>query len=219
MLLGLSKNGALGIFAIFLYFSFFLGNYIQGNGDMQLVVAVAPERVAMRVDNVEDSQESLVVKFEEGTESKLDVECIAYQSRPKPEFRWFIGQTPINANTEVIEENNNDGKVDYISRLSYYANVKHNNQELRCVVEHMAYTEVQKAEEFNVAKKVLELFCKLTLNPSNYYLIFATTWGIINFLGTCETFIVTPAKITGFGRYKMINIWPQIWPCQWRLSQ
>ena len=96
-----------------------------------------------------------------GENVAMNVDCVAVQARPRPQFKWFIGTTEIQGEmVDSAENESNDGKADYIQTMKYLANAKHNGQILRCEVEHLGYTEAQKAEGANVITKNLELYCK-----------------------------------------------------------
>ena len=69
--------------------------------------------------------------------------------------------------TDKQENEQANGKMDYVQTLKYYPDPKHNNHDLRCVVEHEAYTEAQINEKRNEISKKLELFCKLTFHMIN----------------------------------------------------
>ena len=49
--------------------------------------------------------------------------------------------------TDTEENVDASGKGDYVQTLKYYAIARHNGQQLRCVVNHVAYSEMDKAEK------------------------------------------------------------------------
>ncbi len=53
-----------------------------------------------------------------------------------------------------------DGKADFIESLLYFADLDHNGQSLRCVLDHVGYTPQQLEVEDNVAKLDLDILCK-----------------------------------------------------------
>ncbi len=102
----------------------------------------------------------------------MSFDCVANQARPKPNFRWFIGQTEIKGvKTDQELNKGTDGKADYVQTLKYFADPKHNGQELKCVVDHMAYSDAQLADKENEITKRLELLCECCEFTSVFYLI------------------------------------------------
>ena len=63
--------------------------------------------------------------------------------------------------SDRIENEQSNGKKDYIQTLKYFGDPKHNGHKLTCVVSHMAYSEAQLAAEENKISMELELLCKL----------------------------------------------------------
>jgi len=69
---------------------------------------------------------------------------------------------------DIRESVNNwtpDGKADYLETLSYIASPYHNGEELRCVVDHIGYSQYQLVLEDNVARVRLEFLCKAFCEP------------------------------------------------------
>ena len=56
-----------------------------------------------------------------------------------------------------------NGKRDYVQTLKYFPDPKHNGHDIKCVVEHTAYSEVAKNEKINEISRKLELYCKFIL--------------------------------------------------------
>ena len=57
---------------------------------------MAPTSVSLRVDGQESpAANSISVSIKEGEENSVDVACVAREARPKPTFKWFIGETEI----------------------------------------------------------------------------------------------------------------------------
>jgi hypothetical protein len=63
-----------------------------------------------------------------------------------------------------------NGKADYRQTLKYFPDPKHNGKDIKCVVDHMAYTEANIATGLNEISKRLELTCK-KLNFMTIYIL------------------------------------------------
>ena len=74
------------------------GDFVSGTGLVNVTVGVAPETLLLRVDGTESTGENVIVKLgndPNGAGVQMDVDCVAVQARPRPEFKWFIGSTEI----------------------------------------------------------------------------------------------------------------------------
>ena len=67
----------------------------------------------------------------------------------------FQGQ--VSDKEENVQEN---GKRDFVQTLTYFPDPKHNGHDIKCVVQHSAFTEAALSEGRNEVSKELELYCK-----------------------------------------------------------
>lgn len=61
---------------------------------------------------------------------------------------------------DSIENEDGEGKADYVQTMRYFAASKHNGQTLRCQIEHMGYTDAQLQSGIDKAEKALTIYCK-----------------------------------------------------------
>lgn len=88
-----------------------------------------------------------------------------------------------------VENEEDDGKSDYVSILKYYPDPKHNGQVLRCEVNHMAYSDVQLEGRENVADVRLVVLCECLLNGDLF------SWLLVHFCTIlCELDPADPPK-------------------------
>ena len=145
------------------------GDFVTGEAFVQLTVQVPPSRVYLRVDGNEVMGENIGTTLTDQGNAELGVDCVAEAARPKPTFKWFIGDNEIQGTiNDSVEKKQENGKADYVETLTYYADAKHNGKALRCEIIHAGYTEAQKERMENKIEKNLELFCKLKLNLAQF---------------------------------------------------
>ena len=133
------------------------GDFAVGSENINVVVAVPPAQVYLRVDG---SQVNGPIELNLDETKQLFVDCVATEARPRAEFNWYIGNTKLNANVQNREEEGTDGKITYISTLEYNAAPKHSGQMLKCEVEHMGFTMQAIEDQSNIAQASLNLKCK-----------------------------------------------------------
>ena len=61
---------------------------------------------------------------------------------------------------DTAENKREDGIQDYVQTISYYPAPKHTGQEIKCVLTHNAFSEIQLEQNANEAEKRLEILCK-----------------------------------------------------------
>ena len=95
-------------------------------------------------------------------------------------------QGEVNDKEENVQQN---GKRDFVQTLKYFPDPKHNGHDIKCVVEHSAYTEATLNERRNEVSRKLELYCKfikfLNCTFLNIFLTFSIVLSLI-FLYTLE---------------------------------
>jgi len=139
------------------------GDYQIGKGKVQVVVAVPPASVALKMDG-QPITGPIDMNLDDQKQAFID--CVASGARPAPtQFIWWIGQTQLNAEITTREEAGENGKMNYISTLEYNAAPKHSGQEIKCQVDHTGYTTQQIADETNWAKATLNLQFKPDEKP------------------------------------------------------
>lgn len=141
------------------------GSFERVSGEIEVTVAVAPGELRMRNNGEDVIGNSMTFKLEE-TDEAANIDCVAAQTRPKPEFKWFIGNELVQGQTTDSEENMDDsGKGDYVQTLMYFPNALHNQKELKCVVDHEAYSTADLESQRNQIAKKFELFFKPMEKP------------------------------------------------------
>jgi len=130
------------------------GDFAVGSENINVVVAVPPAQVYLRVDG---SQVNGPIELNLDETKQLFVDCVATEARPRAEFNWYIGNTKLNANVQNREEEGTDGKITYISTLEYNAAPKHSGQMLKCEVDHMGFTMQAIEDQSNIAQASLNL--------------------------------------------------------------
>ena len=141
-----------------------LGTVVDGDfkntvGDFQVTVAVAPSRVSMNVNGKESTEAKIIVSKKDDNK-ELDLECATYDARPKPSFKWMIGNTPANGLKEDTEELDETGKGTFTQKFKYYAIPKHNGQKIKCIVTHEGYSDQDIQAGKNVVEKSIEVMFK-----------------------------------------------------------
>lgn len=134
------------------------GSFEIGNGLVQVVVAIPPSDVHLEVDG---QQVTGPIQLNLDQEKQVLVDCVAGGSRPGPEFQWYIGNTLLNANINMREEEDDSGRMTYVSTLEYNAAPKHSGQMLKCEVTHIGYTIMALEDKQNWSEAELNLQCKL----------------------------------------------------------
>ena len=75
--------------------------------------------------------------------------------------KHYIKHLCLQGETNEKEENiQQNGKRDYVQTLKYFPDPKHNGHDIKCQVEHSAYTEATLSEGRNEVSRKLELYCK-----------------------------------------------------------
>ena len=120
--------------------------------NFDLIVAKKPTEVYL-VANNENIQSPLSLNLT--YENQRKVQCVAKgDAYPYPRFQWFVLSTeniPLNDHNVRAE---NDA---YISELTYYGELDHNEKVLKCVVEQEGYTNDDKDKGQNTAQVTLEI--------------------------------------------------------------
>lgn len=97
------------------------GNLKTGEGVIQVTVAVPPTRVYLRVNGEEVLEDQLVVKKDDQN-SEVNVACVAEATRPKPKFKWFIGENtaPLDVSIECFQSFHQQTWVIWKLRIELY---------------------------------------------------------------------------------------------------
>jgi len=131
------------------------GDFETGIGNVQIIVAVPPETVELKMDGQPITGP---IDMNLDTQQQAFIDCVATGARPAPtEFIWYIGDTQLSANTDIKEAAAEDGSMTYTSTLEYNAAPKHSGQLLKCQVDHKGYTAQQVADNAPIAEQTLNL--------------------------------------------------------------
>ena len=76
-------------------------------------------------------------------EQSHKINCVATHTRVAPKFNWFIGETFLTSDEEIVMKNEEDDKSTYISTLNYKTSLDHLDKVLKCEVNHIAYDNQQ----------------------------------------------------------------------------
>jgi len=145
------------------------GDFESGIGKVQIIVAVPPESVQLKMDGQPITGP---IDMNLDTQVQAFIACVATGARPAPtEFIWSIGATEIKGNTEIKEEALENGKMTYTSTLEYNAAPKHSGQMLKCEVNHQGYTTQQISDLAPIAEQTLNLQFKPDekIEPETFY--------------------------------------------------
>jgi len=145
------------------------GDFESGIGKVQIIVAVPPESVQLKMDGQPITGP---IDMNLDTQVQAFISCVATGARPAPtEFIWSIGATEIKGNTEIKEEALENGKMTYTSTLEYNAAPKHSGQMLKCMVQHKGYTAQQLDDNAQIAEQTLNLQFKPDekIEPETFY--------------------------------------------------
>ena len=142
-------------------------NYKTGMGEIEVIVAEAPKQVYLKnyVDKdtkTLNSNDIMTLVFTKGV--RKNISCIANQTRVAPNFKWFVEDTLLDGfPVEIIEKNEKDDKITYISSLSYLPSIDHLGKILRCEVNHMAYGKQQIENKSNIVQAKLGIQFQLRI--------------------------------------------------------
>ena len=106
------------------------GKYDVGVNFINVIVVVPVAEVYLTVNNKRITN-SIEMDLEKTKETSI--KCIAAGANPRPEFEWFLNNTKLNS-AVPSKENVEDGKVNYISTLTYEGDSKDFAKELKCKV-------------------------------------------------------------------------------------
>lgn len=71
------------------------GQSVTGEGEINVVVGIPPTSVEMRMNGKVVNSDTLPMKLDDASSGEIAINCIANNTRPKPEFKWYIGETDI----------------------------------------------------------------------------------------------------------------------------
>ena len=106
------------------------GKYDVGVNFINVIVVVPVAEVYLTVNNkrITDSIEMNLEKTKE-----TSIKCIAAGANPRPDFTWFLNDMELKS-AVPSKENVEDGKVNYISTLTYEGDSKDFAKDLKCKV-------------------------------------------------------------------------------------
>ena len=141
------------------------GKYDVGVNFVNVIVVVPVAEVYLTVNNKRITN-SIEMDLEKTKETSI--KCIAAGANPRPEFEWSLNDTESNS-AVPSKENVEDGKVNYISTLTYKGNSTDFAKELECKVSQEHQVDGRSGAEI----KVKYAFAKLNLryNTSFDYLV------------------------------------------------
>ena len=131
------------------------GNYDVGVNFVNVIVVVPVAEVYLTVNNKRITN-SIEMDLEKTKETSI--KCIAAGANPRPKFEWFIDDTELNS-AVPSKENVEDGKVNYISTLTYTGDSTDFTKELKCSVSQ----EYQVNGRADLEIKVKRAFAKLNI--------------------------------------------------------
>lgn len=132
-------------------------NAISETKSVDVTVAVPPNNVQLKIDENFSPKD---YNFKMSTDKQGDavsVDCIAAEAIVKPDFQWFLGNDPLNAVSKVNAADKEGGRKDFTATLQYYPTAKHDGKDLRCQVNHPAYSAAQKEKKENMAQVALKI--------------------------------------------------------------
>ena len=129
-------------------------NAVATTANVNVLVAVPPTTVQIRIADINSPQE---YDLKMADKAEVNVECIAEQARPSPTFTWFLGDDQLLEEISARTEGKDNGKNNYIETLKYVPNGKDDGKILRCLVQHQAYTDVQKEGKQNEAEVLMKI--------------------------------------------------------------
>ena len=106
------------------------GKYDVGVNFVNVIVVVPVAEVYLTVNNKRITN-SIEMDLEKTKETSI--KCIAAGANPRPKFEWFCPDTKLNS-AVPSKENVEDGKVNYISTLTYKGRSTDFAKELKCKV-------------------------------------------------------------------------------------
>ena len=107
------------------------GKYDVGVNFINVIVVVPVAEVYLTVNNKRITN-SIEMDLEKTKETSI--KCIAAGANPRPEFEWFLNKKTELNSAIPSKENVEDGKVNYISTLTYEGDSKDFAKELKCKV-------------------------------------------------------------------------------------
>lgn len=73
-------------------------------------------------------------------EATQTISCVVETARPKPDFSWYVGDQLLE--NAIVEDLEVEGQTDmWVQTLKYKPDYTHDNQSLRCVIEHVGLQE------------------------------------------------------------------------------
>ena len=121
------------------------GNYDVGVNFVNVIVVVPVAEVYLTVNNKRITN-SIEMDLEKTKETSI--KCIAAGANPRPEFEWSLNDTESNS-AVPSKENVEDGKVNYISTLTYKGSSTDFVKELKCSVSQKHQVEGRSGAEIN----------------------------------------------------------------------
>lgn len=100
-----------------------------GSGLIEVNVVTPPTDFRLEMDG---RQVTRPIRLNLNQGKQVSVSCIGSGSRLDFDFQWFIGTTLLETNIDERKEENESGKLTYMSTLEYNADPKHNGQILKC---------------------------------------------------------------------------------------
>ena len=131
------------------------GKYDVGVNFVNVIVVVPVAEVYLTVNNKRITN-SIEMDLEKTKETSI--KCIAAGANPRPKFKWFCPNTKLNS-AVPSKENVEDGKVNYISTLTYTGDSTDFTKELKCSVSQ----EYQFNGRADLEIKVKRAFAKLNI--------------------------------------------------------
>ena len=121
------------------------GKYDVGVNFVNVIVVVPVAEVYLTVNNKRITN-SIEMDLEKTKETSI--KCIAAGANPRPKFEWFLNDTELNS-AVASKENVEDGKVNYISTLTYKGNSTDFVKELKCSVSQKHQVHGRSGAEIN----------------------------------------------------------------------
>ena len=129
------------------------GKYDVGVNFVNVIVVVPVAEVYLTVNNKRITN-SIEMNLEKTKETSI--KCIAAGANPRPEFKWSLKDTELNS-AVPSKENVEDGKVNYISTLTYEGDSKDFDKDLKCTVSQEHQTNGRLESKIIVKKAIAKL--------------------------------------------------------------
>ncbi len=78
------------------------GDFESIDARINVTVAVPPARVLLRMDDQEVLTQSISFRLAADQGEERNIDCVATDARPRPEFKWFIGNTEIQVRSSSL---------------------------------------------------------------------------------------------------------------------